>query len=295
MKKLIKFYKKNKAISNIGFIAWVIALSYAITYNMPDYFGIESYYSLANNICISYIAALIFYVVQVYIPEDRNQKKCMEILKNKFADITKFNEIAVLLCEKHISMNENRATINWNGDEEKIYLKVKASDKADGPELIRYTKKELLNWKNTFNEKLKVIKESAVINYCDYEVLEKLSEIEKQDFFTLISNIIRFSNSDIGIQGVEDSIKRFKRINEKLKQMCSISEHYQLMDVSKDDIIRMDIIFRNFINNTFSILAFNREFIKAKIEEELRNKGVEISEQEIEKMCDAVMEANDSK
>lgn len=295
MKKVIKFYKKNKAISNIGVIALVISLSYAITYNMPDYFGIESYYSLVNNICISYIAALIFFVVQVYIPEDRNQKKCMEILKNKFADITKFDEIAVLLCEKHISMNEKGATINWNGDGEKIYLKVKASDKSNGSELIKYTKNELLNWKNAFNEKLKVINESAVINYCDYEVLEKLSEIEKQDFFTLFSNIIRFSNSDIGIQGAEDSIKRFKEINEELKQMCSISEHYQLMDVSIDDRIRMNAIFRNFTNNTFSIRAFNREFIKAKIEEELRNKGVEISEQEIEKMCDAVMEANESK
>ena len=83
MKKLIKFYKKNKAISNIGVIALVIALSYAITYNMPDYFGIESYYSLANNICISYIAALIFYVVQVYIPEDRNQKKCIKKRKTE--------------------------------------------------------------------------------------------------------------------------------------------------------------------------------------------------------------------
>ena len=50
----------------MGLVSILITVSYAITYNMPDYFGIESWYSLFNNISISYIAALIFYVLQVY-------------------------------------------------------------------------------------------------------------------------------------------------------------------------------------------------------------------------------------
>lgn len=294
MKKVIEFYKKNKAISNIGIVAIIISISYAITYNMPDYFGIEPYYALANNICISYIAALIFFVVQVYIPERKNQKNCMEILKNKFADITKFNEIAVLLCEEYIKINEKGATISWNGDSEKIYLKSKSSDASEGPNLSRYTKTELLNWKKVFDEKLKMIKESAVINYCDYDVLEKLSELERQDFFTALANVIRFADTDIDIQSFNGKIKEFKQINEELKSICSISKHYQLIDVTKEEILQVDSIYKSIASNSFSIQSFNKEIIKATIEEQLKEQGVKISSQEIEILCDTVMSSSQS-
>ena len=58
---MIKFIKRNKIISAFGAIAVLISVSYAITYNMPDYFGIESWYSLFNNISISYIALYLSY------------------------------------------------------------------------------------------------------------------------------------------------------------------------------------------------------------------------------------------
>ena len=72
IKSVQKFYKKNRKISQIGILALVISGSYVLTYNMPDYFGIEPIYSFLNNVSISYIAALIFFVVQVYIPEEEN-------------------------------------------------------------------------------------------------------------------------------------------------------------------------------------------------------------------------------
>ena len=198
MKEIIIFYKKNKAISNLGIIMLIISFSYAITYNMPDILGIEAYYSLLNNICISYVAALIFYVFQVYIPEKQNNNKFMEIMTNKFFDFIKLNEIILLLCDKHIIINEKGAIISWNGDGEKIYLKVKTSTDPKSSELIYYTKQQLLDMKKEYSRKLNEIKESTLINYCDSEILEKLSEIEKQDFYTTFANIIRFANSDIG-------------------------------------------------------------------------------------------------
>jgi len=44
-----------------AFISNLVVISYTITYNTPDYFGIEGWYSLLNNISISYIAAFIFF------------------------------------------------------------------------------------------------------------------------------------------------------------------------------------------------------------------------------------------
>lgn len=289
MKRLLKFYKRNKAISNIGIVALAISFSYAILYNVPDYLGIEAYYSLLNNICISYIAALIFFVVQVYIPEERNQKKCIEILKNQFADFTRFNEIAVLFCEKHISINKKGATIHWNGEKEKIYLKLKSSDESKGIVLEKHTKAELLNWGNMFNEKLRKIKDATVIKYCDYEILEKLSELEKANFYMNLAVVIKYADTDIGLQDVNDSIKEFKRMNDELKRMCSICRQYELLDVTKDDILQIDTIYKNLLNNTFNIQSHNREIVRANIEDQLNKQGLQFSNQDIEALCNIVL------
>lgn len=294
MKKIIEFYKRNKAISIIGVVAFGISISYAITYNMPDYFGIEPYYALANNICISYIAALIFFVVQVYIPERMNHRNCMEILKNKFDDLTKFNELVVLLFEKHIKVNERGATINWNGDNEKIYLKAMSSDVLRGPNVSMYTKAELLNLKNTFDSKLNAIKETAVIKYCDYEILDKISQLEKQNFYSSLAYVIKYADTDIGFKSVDDDVKEFKRINEELKELCCILEHYQLIEVTQEDVWQIDAIYKNIANNSLSIQSINREIMKTTIEEGLKKDGMVISEQDLEKVCDMVMSSKQS-
>lgn len=289
MKEVIIFYKKNKAISNLGIIMLIISFSYAITYNMPDILGIEAYYSLLNNICISYVAALIFYVFQVYIPEKRNNNKFMEIMKNKFFDFIKLNEIILLLCDKHIIINEKGAIISWNGDGEKIYLKVKTSTDPNSSELIYYTKQQLLDMKKEYSRKLNEIKESTLINYCDSEILEKLSEIEKQDFYTTFANIIRFANSDIGFRDARDSINYFKKLNEELKQLCSVSTIRYLEEVSKEDIQQTDAIYNCLRSNTLKIKVYNREVLKANIKEQAKDQGFELSDQTIEMMCDTVM------
>lgn len=289
MKEIIIFYKKNKAISNLGIIMLIISFSYAITYNMPDILGIEAYYSLLNNICISYVAALIFYVFQVYIPEKRNNNKFMEIMTNKFFDFIKLNEIILLLCDKHIIINEKGVIISWNGDGEKIYLKVKTSTDPKSSELIYYTKQQLLDMKKEYSRKLNEIKESTLINYCDSEILEKLSEIEKQDFYTTFANIIRFANSDIGFIDARDSINYFKKLNEELKQLCSVSTIRYLEEVSKEDIQQTDAIYNCLRSNTLKIKVYNREVLKANIKEQAKDQGFELSDQTIEMMCDTVM------
>lgn len=289
MKEVIIFYKKNKAISNLGIIMLIISFSYAITYNMPDILGIEAYYSLLNNICISYVAALIFYVFQVYIPEKRNNNKFMEVMTNKFFDFIKLNEIILLLCDKHIIINEKGVIISWNGDGEKIYLKVKTSTDPKSSELIYYTKQQLLDMKKEYSRKLNEIKESTLINYCDSEILEKLSEIEKQDFYTIFANIIRFANSDIGFRDARDSINYFKKLNEELKQLCSVSTIRYLDEVSKEDIQQTDAIYNCLRSNTLKIKVYNREVLKANIKEQAKDQGFELSDQTIEMMCDTVM------
>lgn len=86
MDKIKKFYKSHKFISNIGIVSVLISISYILTYNIPDYFQLEPVYSWINNIAIRYIAALVFFVVQVHIPEENRKKRCMEVLQSQCMD-----------------------------------------------------------------------------------------------------------------------------------------------------------------------------------------------------------------
>ena len=50
IEKIKHFCFSNKEISIIGIMCILISVSYMITYNMPDYFGIEPFYSWLNNL-----------------------------------------------------------------------------------------------------------------------------------------------------------------------------------------------------------------------------------------------------
>ena len=256
------FYDKNKAISKWGIVASVISLSYAITNYMPDYLGIEPYYALANNICISYIAAVIFFIVQVYIPEGRNRKKCMEILKANFVDITKFVELVILVCEKHIKINEKGATIEWNGEGECIYVKLIKSGNKESSHVEKYTKSELFGLKDTFDNKMRKIKETTVISYCDYEILEKISELEKNNMFHNINNVIIYANSDISFSDFKNTLNNMREINKSLKKMCGITDIYELDEVDGTEQKRIDILMKNIHAGTVNIDKINREILR---------------------------------
>lgn len=93
-----RFAKLHKKLFGIGCVAFIIVISYAVTYNMPNYFGIEGWYSLANNLSISYLAALAFYVLQVYFPQLDKSRRASIALKPLFIDLVKFIEISIECC-----------------------------------------------------------------------------------------------------------------------------------------------------------------------------------------------------
>ncbi len=185
-----QFFLSNKGISIIGILSVMISMSYVLTYKMPDYFGIEPLYVWINNIAISYVAAMIFFVVQVYIPEQKSKKQCMEVLKNNFIDLAKFIDLTILVCQKHIEIKDKGAKLLWNGDgnEEKIYIKYSSFNDINKFSDRSYTKKEVYNLANKYNKKIEKIKQSSVIKFCDYELLEVLTKLETINFYANIGS-----------------------------------------------------------------------------------------------------------
>ena len=130
---------------------------------MPDYLGIEPFYSFLNNISISYLAAVIFYVVQVYIPSEEDEKKSLEILKPKFQQLIEFIEITILVYEKFVKIKDKGVNIEWT-EKDKIYFRYHkvGTEKSSSPRC--YTKQDMLNLQNTLKKHLDDIRESSVLD-----------------------------------------------------------------------------------------------------------------------------------
>lgn len=279
---------KNKEISKIGIVAFIISCSYMITYNMPDYFGIEPFYSWLNNLAIGYIAALIFFIVQVYIPEGRNEKKCMEVLNNNFVDLTRFIDLTILVCEKYITVKEKGAELYWNGDNEKIYFKYAKCGEPKTYNNRSYSKAEIFNLNKVFHEKINQIKSSSIINYCDYDILEKISELEKNKLYETFIILIKFAETEVGFQRFTNNIGELRSLNKDLKALCSISDEYRLEEMDENDKIYADLPRKDLAKELVTIEGFNKNSIRKKIQMQLKEEDIVHADNAIEEATNLI-------
>lgn len=217
-----QFFTKYKCIVVIGLIALAISVSYMIySYKISNLLCIESIYSFLNNLSISYIAALIFFIVQVYIPEKTNKKKSMQILNNQFVDLIEFVDSIILLTEKYFEIGTKGAKILWNDSTKILFLKY---SKNNVPNFVIFSETDLIKKNDIFAEKLYKIKGLPIINYCDYNILRKLSEIEKNDFFQDLNQVVEYANSDITFNKFIAERNRMKTLLDEFRKLCNISK-----------------------------------------------------------------------
>lgn len=275
MKGIIKFYLKNKKISNIGIVALAICISYIITYNMPDYLGIEPFYSFLNNISISYLAAVIFYVVQVYIPSEEDEKKSLEILKPKFQQLIEFIEITILVYEKFVKIKDKGVNIEWT-EKDKIYFRYHkvGTEKSSSPRC--YTKQDMLNLQNTLKKHLDDIRESSVFRYCENEVVHEISQLEECGVFNNFVLMVLLADTEISFANMDDCINKMRPHIEYLKKKIGIDGTYELEDIESGDKVIADITRGNIAENLKSVEALNRKICKERIKDQIKEKIPEL-------------------
>ena len=287
IKKVKQFYLTNKGISAIGIVSIFISISYLLTYKMPDYFGIEPLYAWLNNFAISYIAAMIFFVVQVYIPEQNNKKHCMEVLKNDFMDLARFIDLTILVCQKHVKIKETGADLLWNSEEEKIYFKYSKLDDAKSFSLGSYTKSEIYDLGKKCNKKIDKIKGSPVIKFCDYELLEILTKIEASNFYKTLQQTVMLAKTETNLQGFNEALNGLQELVEEMKRVCMIDTEYQLYEIDK---LYADLPRNNLVRNLKSVKALNIEIEKQNIRKQLSAQGVQVSDEELNMVAQVIVD-----
>ena len=288
---MIRFIKRNKIISFFGFIASMISLSYAITYNMPDYFGIEGWYSFFNNVSISYIVALIFYVLQVYIPECHKSQRAQKILEPLFADLIKFMEVTIACCRRFVSVDEkDKLTIDWGDKDKKIlYFVVQSDDKVNSRQgtLNRRTVAEVSQLESVYKEKVDNIKNRIDFRECNPEILNCFSKLEAEEFYKSINSALVFDNTIISFPSFQESVDRLENIKDEFKKCCSITGKYEIRDAENKEIAICEAIFTKNVLKAPSFAQFNETVQREAIKIQL--KSFTSDEKQLEELTDKVM------
>lgn len=260
---------------------------------MPDYLGIENWYSLLNNISISYIAALIFYVLQVYKPECDNSKKAQVILEPLFLDLIKFIEITIACCRKYVFIDENdKIEIKWWDKEQKILYFVPiitGSNDHSNNSAIRKSVAELKQIDSIYKSKIREIKERIDFRDCDPDILSVLSKLEATDFFrnTVIAALM-FDRSIVKFSGFQHSVDQFEIIKDEFKKCCGITHKYDVRDAEDMEMALNEAVFSKNALRVGSIDKFNetlyREFLKKKLNPLVADK------KELDQLVDSAMQ-----
>lgn len=287
-----KFIKKNTIISIFGLVSILIAVSYAVTYNMPDYFGIEGWYSLLNNISISYIAALIFYVLQVYKPECENSRRAQAVLKPLFLDLIEFIEVTITCCRKYVSVDEKgKIAIDWWNKEQKVIYFVPViedSNSSRQQSAIRKSEIDLRGMETIYKSKIKEIKERIDFRECDQNILNAFSKLEAVTFFrsTFIPALM-FDRTIVGIPGFQNSVDNLEVVKDEFKRCCGITCKYEVRDADNMEIAMCEAIFCKNALQASSVAEFNeasqREFIR------LQLKPLITDEEQLNGLIDTIM------
>lgn len=270
---MIKFIKRNKIISAFGAISILISVSYAITYNMPDYFGIESWYSLFNNISISYIAALIFYILQVYEPDCEKSKQAQIILWPLFSELVEFIELSIACCRKYVSTAEGTIAIDWNNKEEKViyFVPIIEGENSGHRPAIRKSASDMKTIGNDYRLKIKEIKERISFRDCNSDILNALSKLESSDFLkTTLPAVLMFEGTFIKFPDFQKSVDEFELIKDDFKKCCGITHKYEIRDAEDMEIATSEAIFLKKALQATSVDDFNEIVIREHFRQKLK-------------------------
>lgn len=244
--KVIKFWEKNRIITIIGIVAAFISVTYCITYDMPDYFGIEAWFAFLNNLSISYIAAFIFYILQVYKPEHENHKKAQVILNPLFLDLVRFVEITIACCRKYIKISEDGTiSIDWKNQDQKViyFIPTTDTDNSHRP-AIKKTETDLKNIEKVFKSKIDEIKSRISFKECDPDILMALSKLEAINFFnSVFVSVLMFERTFIKFPDFFKEVDKFELAKDEFKNYCRITDKYDVRDAEDAEIAACEVIF----------------------------------------------------
>lgn len=229
MRKVSRFIKLNKLIVIFFVASIIIIVSYILTMNLPSLFmGAEQWFNLLFQLSIGYIINFMFYITQVYIPNNNRDlvvHQCISIRLNNI--IKNMRSVFSVLEPNYI---ENHIGDEYTRNELRQFLKLRFSDTVrvlnarytTRNDLVYFTVREWLSEciSKTENEIDNLFKYYS--SHISVDLMELLEDILNSDYHSTMK-ILLVAPKDVNFtQSCEDMffsyydlICRLEEVNEK--------------------------------------------------------------------------------
>lgn len=228
--------------------------------------------SLFIDCSIGYVVSYIFYLLQIYIPDNIKKRKFKEISKSKIENLVENMNIALISFPEFFK--ENSGNIGCSG-KESIIIKLKSSISETSDWYTLIDKSEIVGLNNVFqriSQQILSLKDSVLLEYMDIEFIMVLNNIEiscnkimlnlniiieyekrkkhqylkANELFTMLDELkedkellkkfVVISPKEYELSTKEESIKYKFKVKELSNLLVPISNGRQYIKINKDEI-----------------------------------------------------------
>ena len=187
---------------------------------MPDILGIEPIFNTLYNLAMGYVASVIFYILQVYIPDERKSRECLDIIR---PDIQKLcDEMAYIIelfnCFTDIKDDKVFFKEIYN---EFCYYKVEKYEDENIQKLndFKVIRNEFKKYSEKQNRIIESIKSKTLYQNCDDKLIGLITALEYNKFPQTLNEVGKLSGIiDIGFLNIEEYLKEFKTLKNEIEK-----------------------------------------------------------------------------
>lgn len=222
--------------------------------------------SLFIDCSIGYVVSYIFYLLQIYIPDNIKKRKFKEISKSKIENLVENMNIALISFPEFFK--DNSGNIGCSG-KESIIIKLKSSISETSDWYTLIDKSEIVGLNNVFqriSQQILSLKDSVLLEYMDIEFIMALNNIEIScNKIMLNLNIIieyekRKKHQYLKVNELFTMLDELKEDKELLKKFVIISpKEYEL--ATKEESIKYKFKVKE-LSNLLVPISNGRQYIK---------------------------------
>lgn len=213
-----KFIKNNRVLSAMTFVASIITISYTLTSDLPELIsGIGKWYKLSNDLSIGILINFIFYVFQIYIPQQEAEKNSFPAIKPELIMIVENIQEIMLVLESYLpDFREGKFDVSDNVVQYMLQNDINVR-KGWARQFDLY--QDFLPMINSVGGSLDKLLSSVFIQHCDRELIELLGKLKLNRFLKTLKDAEKDKFCSDGTYGdFPKYYPEFAGIYENLKQ-----------------------------------------------------------------------------
>lgn len=145
---------------------------------------VTKFFDLFYQLAIGYIVSFIFFILQVYIPDIKNQKKAFEIIKNQVGSLSYDLLDIVFVIEKCTTISKDEFVIN----QPLIYfVRFRKGENENGAaNKIELSYSDIYEYESRFKRDIEGIVSNSLYSQNDHNIISAIANLQSNTFFPML-------------------------------------------------------------------------------------------------------------